>query len=140
MRVGWSSWSIEVCPGWEVTDDPEYVALERSEDGAFLLSSALKEDGDVGREDIAAFAEHEGSDWGRGRDVRFGDFSGVGYAFVEDGEHSRRWFLCHGATLLFATYNGTREALDDELEDVEAMLATLVPELPDDEDVAPDPE
>ena len=133
MRVGWSSWSMEVHPEWEVTDDPEFIALEHSDEGAFLLSSAIKEDGDVQVRDIEAIAQADGSGWGRPRPARFGDFSGVVYAFVEDDEHWRRWFLSLGTTLLFATYNGTAEALEDELEDVEAMLSTLEPELPDDE-------
>lgn len=133
MRVGWSSWSMAVHPEWEVTDDPEFIALEHSDEGAFLLSSAIKEDGDVTMRDIESFAQEDGAGWGASRPVRFGDFSGLMYAFVEDDEHWRRWFLSHGATLLFATYNGTAEALADELEDVQAMLATLEPEAPDDE-------
>ena len=133
MRVGWSSWSIEVHPEWEVTDDPEFIALEHSDEGAFLLSSAIKEDGDVQASDIEAFAEEDGAGWGRPQPARFGEFAGRVYAFVEDDEHWRRWFLSCGATLLFATYNGTAEALEDELDDVEAMLSTLEPEEPDDE-------
>ena len=133
MRVGWSSWSIEVHPEWEVTDDPEFIALEHSDDGAFLLSSAIKEDGDVEASDIESFAHEDGAGWGRPQPAHFGEFTGLMYAFVEDDEHWRRWFLSHGPTVLFATYNGTALALEDELEDVEAMLATLEPEDPDDE-------
>ena len=96
MRVGWSSWSMAVHPEWEVTDDPEFIALEHSDEGAFLLSSAIKEDGDVTMRDIEAFAREDGAGWGKARPVRFGDLSGLLYAFIEYDEHWRRWFLSHG--------------------------------------------
>jgi hypothetical protein len=57
MRVGSSSWSLEVSQDWRVTDHPECLTLEPSDQGALQVSAAHKKVGLVTDEDLLSFEE-----------------------------------------------------------------------------------
>lgn len=124
MRIGWSTWSVDVDDGWTITDHPECLTLERSSDAALQLSSGRKKSGEVTDADLHDFVLRKEDEWGIAVRAQCGEFSGFVVNYSEEGSHWSRWFLRNGATLLFATYNGTPEAAARESESVRQVLAT----------------
>jgi hypothetical protein len=124
MRVGYSSWSIDPLDTWSVTQHPECLTLEMSEEGALQFSSALKGSGDVTQQDLL-FSEEERVAWGDPADVAFGQFSGIVYEYVESDSTWTRWFLRNASTLLFVTYNGSPSVAERERPEVERVLSSL---------------
>jgi len=117
------SWSI--APGsWSVEADDDCTTLEPpSRDTALQISAYLKSSGDVTDEDLAEFAaDIELLATGP---ARCGDFRGLCGEHEADGVHWRKWLLCAGPHLLFATYNGDDAASARDRSVVDAMLATL---------------
>jgi len=123
MRVGWSGWSVEVDAGWTITDHPECLTLERSHEAALQLSSAQKKSGDVTDADLQDFVSEQ-EEWGLAVPAQCGDFVGIVVHYTEDRARWSRWFLRNGATLLFATYNGTSEAASRESSFVDRVLSS----------------
>lgn len=109
MRTGWPGWSLEVSDSWVATDDSDCLTLERSDRGAFQLSSARKRTGNVLPEELLQFAE---DGWGNPTPAKYSSFDGVVFDYTEDAIRWRRWFLRADATLLFATYNGEAEVAE----------------------------
>jgi len=126
MRVGYPSWSVEVSDSWVVTEHPECLTLELSEQGALQLSSAIKDSGVVEQEDLFLFSSDNYQDsWGEPRNTSLGDFVGIFYEYKEDGATWIRWYLRCASTLLFITYNGDAEAAELERPEVQRVLETL---------------
>jgi hypothetical protein len=123
MRVGSSSWSLEVSQDWRVTDHPECLTLELSDQGALQVSAAHKKVGLVTDEDLLSFEEGRDA-WGHWQPAKCGDFTGIGYEYRDGEEVWQRWFLKWGRTLLFVTYNGTPSALEQERAAVDQVLST----------------
>jgi hypothetical protein len=121
MRTGWPGWSVEVSNEWSVTDDPECLTLECSDDGALQFSSAKKRDGLVTEEDLF-FSTVKRTEWGSFAPVICGDFKGILYEYELEESAWLRWFLRNGSTILFVTYNGTPAAAIRERNAVEAVL------------------
>ena len=124
MRVGSASWSIDVSSEWSVTDHPECLTLEASDQGALQVSSAHKQAGPVVEEDLLLFADQHDS-WGKSEPASCGAFDGVVFEYIEGGSSWRRWFLKQGQTLLFITYNGTLQAAEREHAAVDHVLSTI---------------
>lgn len=125
MRIGYPSWSVDVSDEWTVTEDPECLTLELSDQGALQGSSASMEDGPVTEEDVLYFLEGEADGWGAHTSCRQGDFEGIVYAYEEDGVAWTRWYLWHGSTLVFFTYNAEPAVARMEKGAVNALLSTL---------------
>jgi hypothetical protein len=128
MRIGWAGWSVEVGDEWTVSDDPECLTLTLSSDGALQLSSAKKRSSDVTEADLRSFLAGYEEAWGVATRTQCGDFDALLCSYTEGEIHWLRWFARHQRTVLFATYNGTREATLRETEHVFAVLATARPE------------
>jgi len=124
MRIGWEGWSVDIDHAWTITDHPECLTLELSSEGALQLSSAQKTSGDITDADLQEFVAEQEEDWGSAVPAQCGEFSGVRVSYSEDGNLWSRWFLRKGATLLFATYNGTPTAAAREVELVVQVLSS----------------
>jgi len=123
MRVGWSTWSFEIGEEWSITDDPECLTLELSDQGALQASSARKQSGLVVEEDLF-FSIEERKTWGSWQPASCGEFEGITYEYTEGESIWRRWFLRWGQTLLFITYNGSSTAAEQERFAVDQVLST----------------
>ena len=124
MRVGYPSWSVEISDEWAVTEHPECLTLELSDEGALQGSSATKRTGRVTEEELF-FSAGERESWGTPRECSLGDFTGITYSYKEDDVTWCRWFLRNASTLLFFTYNGSNRAAAKEIERVIQVLSTL---------------
>lgn len=124
MRVGWPSWSLELHPGWAVSEDPECLTVTASEfGGALQLSSVRKDLGAVTAEDIHGFITE--ASWGTPHPVSFGGFKGVGVSYTEDNSCWFRWWLSNKSLLVFVTYNCPAAVKATELPHVTTMLQSL---------------
>jgi hypothetical protein len=123
MRVGSSSWSLEVSKDWRVTDHPECLTLELSDHGALQVSAAHKQVGLVTDQDLLSFDERHGT-WGHWQPASCGDFNGIVYEYTDGEGVWLRWFLKWGQTFLFVTYNGTSTALEEERAAIDQVLST----------------
>lgn len=124
MRVGYPSWSIEAPDSWRVTEHPECLTLELSDEAALQLSSAQKKSGEVTEQDLFFSKDNRGG-WGKHRNTELGEFIGIVYEYQEDETTWIRWFLRNASTLLFVTYNGTKQAANNERAEVNQILSTL---------------
>ena len=123
MRVGWSTWSLEVSEEWSVTDHPECLTLEISDQSALQASSSRKQNGLVTEEDLFFSAEKRKA-WGSWQPASCGEFEGIVYEYTEGESIWRRWFLRWGQTLL-CTYNGSSAATEQERFAVDQVLSTV---------------
>jgi hypothetical protein len=117
------SWTLELAPEWEVTQDPECVTITRSDEGALQISSAEKATGRIVDEDLLEFVDDPS--WGTPMPVEFGMYRGHGVSYDEDGDECRRYWVANGNRLLFITYFGSPEATKAEEQDVNKMLSSL---------------
>lgn len=127
MRVGWNTWSVEINDSWIVTDHPECLTLELSDEGALQISSAKKDSADVTDDDLQDFVD---ADWGPAQKTECGDFGGILFRYTEDGDQWMRWILRNKKTVLFITYNGSHEAAASELTAVLQVLSSARAEAP----------
>jgi hypothetical protein len=106
MRVGRGNWTLDVSEVWAVADDPECLTLSLAQRGALQFTSAVKKSGHVDHVELHDVAERLNRGWGIPVAVSHGDFSGLLYSYWDnDSVIWMRWFLGHGRTLLFVTYN-----------------------------------
>lgn len=124
-RFSYNSWSLVLQPEWQVTEHPECITFERSQEGALQLSSAKKSSGLVLGDELVQYAESQNAGWGVSSPATCGDFSGVVYRYQDDEMQCNRWFLRNDNTLLFVTYFGSDLAQALEYPEVEKILATL---------------
>lgn len=122
MRVGWSGWSVEVPEACGIADDPECLTLELSDRGALQLSSATKRRGVI---EPGELLELSGAGWGVPSSVEFGSFTGIAFEYREDDHQWKRWLVCDGMLLVFATYNGEPNVAANEIAASEVILSTL---------------
>jgi len=124
MRVGYPSWSVEVSDEWSVIEHPECLTFELSDQSALQGSSATKKNGIVSDQDLF-FSVEQRWNWGHHQECTLGEFKGIVYTYREDETTWVRWFLRNASTLLFLTYNGSHEAVAEELGSVMVILNTL---------------
>ena len=126
MQAGWDNWIVDAPKEWAVVQHPECLTLELLDRGALQFSSTTKRSGRVDYADLQQIAGRLNEGWGGAEAVACGDFSGLLFSYVDtEGIVWRRWFLGHGATLLFVTYNaGTPISTADE-QIIQSTLDTL---------------
>jgi hypothetical protein len=118
---------LEVSEEWSVTDHPECLTLEISDQGALQASSSHKHKGLVTEEDLFFSAEQRKA-WGSWQPACCGEFEGIAYEYTEGEIIWRRGFLRRGQTLLFVTYNGSSVATEQERFAVDQVLSTVLSE------------
>ena len=128
MRVGYSSWSLDVTLGWDARYDPECITITpMANDAAFQLSSAFKRAGPITDQEIELQASLE-PEWGGSSPVSYAKFRGAAVSFVSEGVYWWRLWLAHEKTLLIVTVNCLPERFAAYEPDVLRMLRSLEPE------------
>ena len=106
--------------------DPECLTLALSGRGALQFSSATKRSGRVDHAELQHIAGRLNEGWGDADAVTLGDFSGLLFSYVDtEGIFWRRWFVGHGAILLFVTYNAEVPISTAEEQLIQSTLDTL---------------
>jgi hypothetical protein len=128
MQIGQPSWSIESLD-WTLDQSPECVSLLSPEGvGSLQVSCYQKRQGLVGSGDIARFREEARRDSGlEPIEGTFGGFAGLTVSHESSGRFWRRWWLWHGATSLFITYNCEAQEQEREALIVERLVASIQP-------------
>ena len=124
MRVGTEWWSLEVEPGWSVTEDPECFTLTKSGLGAFQISAARRSEAPVTLDELQAAARRD-SNMAEPLPAVFGGFRGHSVTYMKNGTFWRRYSLTRGRLWVSATYNGSPLVRAAEEPEVEKMLASL---------------
>ena len=126
MRVGLSAWSMQLHPNWDATENPDGLQLSAAEEGGELdLSSGLKECGKVTLLEMRERIAELPGQWPEPESVSYGAFKGFRLGGNDDGLFMTWWFLASGPLLLRARYNGLPRCSEAELQQIEAMLATI---------------
>lgn len=106
MQIKPDKWTVDAPDEWTVVRHPECLTLEDPDRGALQFSSATKRSGRVDYAHLQQIAGRLNQGGGGAEAVVCGDFSGLLFSYVDrEGIVWRRWFLGHGAILLFVTYN-----------------------------------
>ena len=129
MRTARNSWSLDA-GAWRVTDSPECVTFTPPSDQAALqVSASRREAGQVSESDLRSMAERTAAKYGVPVEVtQLGHFAGFAVEFEEPGHHWRRWWVAHGRSLLFITYNTAPVNRSVDRGAVDAILASLRPQ------------
>lgn len=126
MKAGWDNWIVDAPKEWAVVQHPECLTLELSDRGALQFSSATKRSGCVDYAELQHVAGRLNEGWGGAEAVAYGDFSGLLFSYVDTkGIGWRRWFLGHGAILLFVTYNAEAPISRADEQLIQSTLDTL---------------
>jgi hypothetical protein len=126
MQAGWNNWTVNAPKEWAVVRHPECLTLELLDRGALQFSSATKRSGRVDYAELRQVAGRLNEGWGGAEAVACGDFSGLLFSYVDtEGIVWRRWFLGHGATLLFVTYNAETSISTADEQLIQNTLNTL---------------
>lgn len=123
--VGGTWWELQLQPEWEVRDDPECLAITRSNGGAFQLSAAVKTAGAIVMAELESMRARETPDNATHSRFTAREFCGLSASYMEDDTLWQQFWLAHGNLMVFATYNGLPSDWDRESSDVIAMLESL---------------
>jgi hypothetical protein len=125
MRIFQDFWGVESAD-WTIDQSPECITLcPASADAALQISCHRKRDGDVTIEELFSFSQERLPREVVAQRVQYGDFEGVYGSFTDSDVFWRNWWLAHGQTLLFVTYNCDDGKRDDHTEIVDRILSTL---------------
>ena len=125
MRIYQDSWGIETA-GWSIDQSPECVTLCPADvEAALQISCHRKRSGMVTIEDLRTFARQRFPDSDFSSVQRCGDFDSVVAEFSAEGIYWRYWWLGHGGTHLFVTYNCDEQSKDHHNAVVDWMLSSL---------------
>jgi hypothetical protein len=125
--VGRTWWELQLCAGWNTSDDPECLTITRSAEGAFQLSGAIKTAGTIELSELEEFYSAEVPREAILTSFDSGQFQGFTAEYFEDGALWRKYWLARDNLMIFATYNGTLSAWERERMEVIAMLRSLRP-------------
>lgn len=106
-------------------DHDECVTLERRE-GSLQFSSMTKKSGAFDLDEVEQVAVRCGSSaWGSFEKVAAGEFSGIVFDYSDHEIRWCRWFLAHGATLVFVTYNSEVELSEQIRSAISSVMSSL---------------
>jgi hypothetical protein len=126
MKAVWNNWTVSVPTEWAVVQHPECLTFKLLDRGALQFSFSTKRSGRVDYAELRQVAERLNDGWGGAEAVACGDFSGLLFSYVDiEGIAWRRWFLGHGATLLFVTYNAATSISTADEQLIQNTLNTL---------------
>jgi hypothetical protein len=120
-------WSIDLAKGWSAEDEEECVTITKSStSGALQISAYKKSEGRISRKELLELTECDEETQSHLRDSTCGQFSGYQLVFSEDDTFWRKWWLSHGRTLLFVTYNCDLAKKDIEKSQISQMVDSLL--------------
>ncbi len=115
-------WMLELPQEWQASQDDEMIVIADQDGvGEIAITTLEKEDGDVTEAELLAFTEG----LGKGEAVTVSGLAGYYFAYQEDGDALREWYLRADNLLLFITYACDRDnaGMDDGA--VDDILGTL---------------
>ena len=118
--VGTEWWQLELPDEWDVEDDGESLMISDDDGVGSLEISTLKcEGGEVGADDLAAFAEDLLAAKVPHLEVEVGPLSGWLFAYEDEGCWCREWYLAAGDLFVYVTYECDLEnrGMDDDVVD-----------------------
>ncbi len=118
-------WQVNLPDGWVAEQEAESALLYHPDGPGTLQISAVPHGDTVTAADLRAIAAEHLDAGAQTEDVGLGSFSGFTLSYGLDDEFWREWYLHHGKTLLFATYNCDLDDEGKEDEIVELILNTL---------------
>lgn len=124
-KIGTRLWALNLLPHWDCQHEAECISMSRTDGVGALQFSAYTKETAVTTDDLREFADPGLTGLVSFASVRLGQFSGIAHEYTADGMFHRRWYLLNENVMLFATYVCEVGEEFRELDDVNAMLATL---------------
>ncbi len=112
--------------GWGIAESADSLTLTPADvDGALIISSFTRADGDIDDEELRRLATQGASHEAVRLMTRCGQFHGYTSVYDEKGTHWRVWWLVRGPIHLYATYNCHLDYAGRHDATVDRMLASL---------------
>lgn len=122
FKTNW--WLLDADELWHISEDNGCVTLEKAGvSGALQLSVAEKENEEVSEDDLKEFAERETT--AQLVPFRTQSFSGIQTEFWNGDRFWKRWWLRKDTILLFVTYTVVSRAKPRQIEEIDAIVASL---------------
>ena len=124
METEW--WILELPEEWQAEQDEETIIITDDDAVGEIAITTLKKDGDlVDDAELKAYAEDIEQQHGAGSAVEVSELQGFYYAYREDDEAIREWYLRCDDLLVLITYvcDVSNAGMDDSA--VDEILSTL---------------
>ncbi len=118
-------WQVNLPDDWVAEQEPESALLYHPDGPGTLQISAIPQNDTVTAADLRAIATEHLDSGAQTEDVNLGTFTGFSLSYSVNDEFWHEWYLRHGSTLLFATYNCDLDDEGKEDDIVELILGTL---------------
>ena len=119
-------WIIELPDEWDADQEDETIIIS-DEDGVseIAITTLVKESGEVDDAELQSYCSDVVKDYGPGQAVQLEGLQGYYFAYQDQGDVVREWYLRHKAMLLLITYSCEQEnaGMDDVA--VDQILSTL---------------
>lgn len=89
------------------------------------ISAYRRDSEDITHDDLLDFAEDELVEGIELLNLQCGEFTGIGFTYLANGDYWRKWWLRNGYLLLYVTYNCLAHEHILEIETVNQMMDTL---------------
>ena len=94
-------WMLELPDEWQASQEEEMIIITDQDGvGEIVITTLEKEEGDVSERELRSFTEELGD----GSSVSVSGMDGYYYAYQEDNDALREWYLKADNLLIFITY------------------------------------
>lgn len=119
-------WSVELPDGWSAEREDESTLLHRATGGAGTLSvTLLCEKEPVTAAQLRELASSTIEEGHQPREIKVGGFTGLSFAYSEEGIAWREWYLPSGKCLFFISYDCPEEFSEQAQIEIAEIVATL---------------
>lgn len=126
------SWTLEIPPGWQASQDDTGVTLAKPKGrGSMRIRVTVRAHGRVTEEDLRAAAGEALQRDATLRRAKCGTFTGIRLDHASGGRHRRDWWLRAADLMLHVRYECLLADRGREDEAVDGMLATLALDPPE---------
>lgn len=119
-------WILELPDEWQAEQDEETIVVS-DEDGVgeIAITTLKKQAGDIDDSELREYTADLEAEYGSGKTVQIAELEGYYFAYHEDGDALREWYLRAGELLLLITYacDISNSGMDDAA--VDEILATI---------------
>lgn len=119
------SWRVNLLSGWAGEHEKECAVIFHPEGVGALQVSSYSKNGMVTQDDLKGLAQEHIDAGAKLAEAEAGDFKGFTLAFGLEGEFWQLWYVGHGSTALFITYNCQEADHGAELESIKSIISTL---------------
>jgi hypothetical protein len=119
-------WIIELPDEWDAEQEDETIIIS-DEDGVseIAITTLVKASGEVDDAELQNYCSDVVKDYGPGQAIQLEELQGYYFAYQDQGDVVREWYLRHETMLLLITYSCEAEnaGMDDVA--VDQILSTL---------------